>query len=56
MTKKIIQATTLTGTKSEVLEMIKQMREAGVDQVAIQPIRPTREVVDQVAAEIMPHF
>jgi 5,10-methylenetetrahydromethanopterin reductase len=56
MTKKIIQATTLTGTKTEVLEMIKQMREAGVDQVAIQPIRPTREVVDQVAAEIMPHF
>ena len=56
MTKKIIQATTLTGTKKEVLGMIEAMRDAGVHQVAIQPIRATREVVDQVAREIMPHF
>ena len=56
MTKKIIQATTLTGTKKEVIGMIEAMRDAGVDQIAIQPIRETREVVDQVASEIMPHF
>lgn len=56
MTKKIIQATTLTGTKNEVIGMIEAMRDAGVDQVAIQPIRATKEVVDQVAKEIMPHF
>ena len=56
MTKKIIQATTLTGTKTEVLGMIEAMRDAGVHQVAIQPIRPTREVVDQIASEIMPRF
>ena len=56
MTKKIIQATTLTGTKDEVLDMIESMKKAGVHQVAIQPIRPTREVVDEVAKEIMPHF
>ena len=56
MTKKVIQATTLTGTKREVLGMIEAMRDAGVHQVAIQPIRPTREVVDQIASEIMPHF
>ena len=56
MTKKIIQATTLTGTKQEVLGMIEAMRDAGVHQVAIQPIRATREVVDQVASEIMPAF
>ena len=56
MTKKIIQATTLTGTKKEVLGMIEAMRDAGVHQVAIQPIRPSREVVDQIATEIMPHF
>ena len=56
MTKKIIQATTLTGTKKEVLGMIEAMRDVGVHQVAIQPIRATREVVDQVAREIMPHF
>ncbi|MGE0485538.1 MAG: LLM class flavin-dependent oxidoreductase [Gammaproteobacteria bacterium] len=56
MSKKIIQATTLTGTKKEVIGMIEAMRDAGVHQVAIQPIRPSREVVDQVAKEIMPAF
>ena len=56
MTKEIIQATTLTGTKEEVLDMIAGMRDAGVDQVAIQPIRPTREVIEQVSKEIMPKF
>ena len=56
MTKKIIQATTLTGTKKEVLGMIEAMRDAGVDQIAIQPVRETREVVDQVASEIFPYF
>jgi hypothetical protein len=56
MTKKIIQATTLTGTRKEVLGMIEAMRDAGVHQVAVQPIRPTREVVDQFSREIMPHF
>ncbi len=56
MTKRIIQATTLTGTKQQVLGMIEAMRDAGIHQVAIQPIRATREVVDQVASEIMPSF
>jgi 5,10-methylenetetrahydromethanopterin reductase len=56
MTKKIIQATTLTGTKEQVIGMIEEMRDAGVDQVAIQPILETRSVVDQVANEIMPRF
>lgn len=56
MTRKIIQATTLTGTRQEVIGMIEAMRDAGVDQVAIQPILETRAVVDQVAQEIMPHF
>jgi hypothetical protein len=32
------------------------MRDAGVDQVAIQPIRDAREVVDQVAKEIIGRF
>ena len=56
MTKRIIQATTLTGTKREVIGMIEEMRDAGVHQVAIQPILETRAVVQQVAQEIMPHF
>ena len=36
--------------------MIEEMRDAGVNQVAIQPIRDTREVVDQVAKEIISRF
>ena len=56
MTKKVIQATTLTGTKKEVIGMIEEMRDAGVNQIAIQPILETRSVVDQVAKEIMPSF
>lgn len=56
MTKKIIQATTLTGTRAQVIGMIEEMRDAGVNQIAIQPILGTRAVVDQVAREIMPKF
>ena len=56
MTKKIIQATTLTGTKKQVIGMIEEMRDAGVNQIAIQPILETRSVIEQVANEIMPNF
>ena len=56
MTKKIIQATTLTGTKKQVIGMIEEMRDAGVNQIAVQPILETRSVIEQVANEIMPNF
>ena len=38
------------------IHVAQLMRDAGVHQVAVQPIRPTREVVDQFSREIMPHF
>ncbi len=56
LTESIIRATTLTGTADQVTEAIEGMREAGVHQVAIQPILDTATTVKQVAAEIMPRF
>jgi 5,10-methylenetetrahydromethanopterin reductase len=56
LTEKIIRATTLTGTPQQVIESIEIMREAGVDQVAIQPILASAATVEQVASEIMPKF
>jgi alkanesulfonate monooxygenase SsuD/methylene tetrahydromethanopterin reductase-like flavin-dependent oxidoreductase (luciferase family) len=56
LTEKIIRATTLTGTPQQVIESIEKMREAGVHQVAIQPILDTATTVEQVASEIMPKF
>ncbi len=56
MTKKIMQATTLVGTKDQVIDQIKQMQAAGVHQVAVQPVSDTSDVIDQFANEIMPAF
>ncbi len=56
MTEKIIRATTLTGSADQVTESIQAMAEAGVHQVAIQPILDTATTVAQVADEIMPRF
>ena len=56
LTEKIIRATTLTGTADQVSESIAAMRDAGVHQVAIQPILDTATTVKQVATEIMPRF
>ena len=53
VTEKIIRATTLTGTAEEILESIEKMREAGISQVAIQPIVGNRETIDAVASEII---
>ncbi len=56
MTEKIMRATTLVGTKDQVIDAIEQMRAAGVDQVAVQPILDTDATIDQFANEIMPQF
>ncbi|MGE3391941.1 MAG: LLM class flavin-dependent oxidoreductase [Gammaproteobacteria bacterium] len=56
MTEKIMRATTLVGTRDEVIEAIRAMRAAGVHQVAVQPILDTRGTIDQFADEIMPAF
>ena len=56
MTEKIMRATTLVGTKEEIIESIRQMQAAGVHQVAVQPILDADETIDQFANEIMPAF
>jgi len=56
MTEKIMRATTLVGTRDEVIESIRAMRTAGVHQVAVQPILDTRRTIDRFADEIMPAF
>ena len=56
MTEKIMRATTLVGTKEEIIESIRQMQAAGVHQVAVQPILDADATIDQFANEIMPAF
>ncbi|MGE3774551.1 MAG: LLM class flavin-dependent oxidoreductase, partial [Gammaproteobacteria bacterium] len=56
MTEKIMRATTLVGTKDQIVESIRQMQAAGVHQVAVQPILDTDATIDQFADEIMPAF
>jgi alkanesulfonate monooxygenase SsuD/methylene tetrahydromethanopterin reductase-like flavin-dependent oxidoreductase (luciferase family) len=46
VTERLIRATTLTGTADEIVEAVKAMREAGIDQVAIQPILDARETAE----------
>jgi len=53
VTEKMIRATTLTGTRDEVMEAIENMKKAGVHQVAIQPITDPRETIETFAKEIM---
>lgn len=56
MTEKIMRATTLVGTRDEVIASIRAMHAAGVHQVAVQPILDTAATIDQFADEIMPAF
>lgn len=53
VTEKMIRATTLTGTREEVLEAIETMRTAGIHQVAIQPVLNPRETIETFSKEIM---
>jgi len=56
VTENLIRATTLTGTAEEIVTAIGEMREAGVNQVAIQPILDVRTTADQFAREVMERF
>jgi len=53
VTEKMIRATTLTGTHDEVIAAIQNMKEAGIHQVAIQPVTDTRAAIETFAREIM---
>jgi 5,10-methylenetetrahydromethanopterin reductase len=53
VTEKMIRATTLTGTRDEVIEAIHNMRKAGIQQVAIQPVLDPRETIEAFSKEII---
>jgi alkanesulfonate monooxygenase SsuD/methylene tetrahydromethanopterin reductase-like flavin-dependent oxidoreductase (luciferase family) len=53
VTEKMIRATTLTGSHDEVIEAIQNMKKAGIQQVAIQPVTDTRETIETFAKEIL---
>ncbi|MBI3302512.1 MAG: LLM class flavin-dependent oxidoreductase [Deltaproteobacteria bacterium] len=53
VTEKMIRATTLTGTHDEVIEAIQNMKKAGIQQVAIQPITDPRATTETFSKEIM---
>ena len=49
----MIRATTLTGTKEEVLESVKAMKKAGIKQVAVQPVTDARTTIDAFARAVI---
>jgi 5,10-methylenetetrahydromethanopterin reductase len=53
VTEKMIRATTLTGTRDEVVDSIQAMRKAGIRQVAIQAIADPKETIETFAKEII---
>jgi alkanesulfonate monooxygenase SsuD/methylene tetrahydromethanopterin reductase-like flavin-dependent oxidoreductase (luciferase family) len=53
VTEKMIRATTLTGTRDEVIDAIHSMKKAGINQVAIQPVTDPRGTIETFAKEVM---
>jgi alkanesulfonate monooxygenase SsuD/methylene tetrahydromethanopterin reductase-like flavin-dependent oxidoreductase (luciferase family) len=53
VTEKMIRATTLTGTRDEIVDAIQNMKKAGIRQVAIQPVTDTRATIETFAKEII---
>lgn len=53
VSEKMIRATTLTGTRDEVIEAIHAMKKAGINQVAIQAVTDPRETIETFAKEVI---
>ena len=53
VTEKMIRATTLTGSRDEVIESIQAMQQAGIQQVAIQAVTAPRETIETFAKDII---
>jgi hypothetical protein len=49
----MIRATTLTGTRDEVLEAVRRMSAAGINQVVVQPVTEMGETLQSFAKEII---
>ena len=53
VTERMIRATTLTGTSSEIAASVAAMEEAGIDMVAIRPVIDHRETMETFSREII---
>ena len=53
VTEKMIRATTLTGTRDEVMDSIRAMQKAGINQVAIQAVTNPKETIETFSKKIM---
>ena len=53
ITEKMIRATTLTGTRDEVIASIRAMQKAGIKQVAIQPVTDPQQTIMSFSKAIM---
>jgi 5,10-methylenetetrahydromethanopterin reductase len=53
VTEKMIRATTLTGTREEVMESIHAMKKARIKQVAIQAVTDPKETIESFSQEII---
>ncbi len=57
ITKDLIEATCLVGTKQQILTRLRDLDEAGLDQLMIlPPLEPRYEVLESVGADIIPHL
>ena len=57
ITKDLIEATCLVGTKQQILTRLRDLDQAGLDQLMIlPPLEPRYEVLESVGADIIPHL
>jgi alkanesulfonate monooxygenase SsuD/methylene tetrahydromethanopterin reductase-like flavin-dependent oxidoreductase (luciferase family) len=56
LTRELIEATCLVGTRDHLIERLRALDEAGLDQIMIlPPFDPRFEVLETVGADILPH-
>ena len=57
LTRELIEASCLVGTREQLVERLRALDEAGLQQMMIIPnLEPRYEVLEQVAAEVLPHL
>lgn len=56
VTKELIEATCLVGTRDQLIERLRALDDAGLDQIMIlPPLEPRYEVLETVGTEILPY-
>ena len=56
LTPDVLRASSMIGTRDELVEQIRGMDDAGLDQIMILPNFDTRfDVLERVASDILPH-